>query len=87
MDQKDIMIFQFMYVINNSNDFLKSHEMKKGRGIFVNLTFGAQDMLATMQATMTLFKSLINCILMEFFEVLIIKSHVQFAFEFPISYL
>jgi hypothetical protein len=41
MDQKDIMIFQFMYVINNSNDFFNSDEMKKGRGIFVNLTFGA----------------------------------------------
>jgi hypothetical protein len=69
MDQKDIMIFQFMYVINKSNDFLNSHEMKKGRGIFVNLTFGAQNMLATMQATMTLFKSLIDCILVEFDEL------------------
>lgn len=32
MDQKDIMIFQCMYVINNSNDFSNSHEMKKGKG-------------------------------------------------------
>jgi hypothetical protein len=92
MDQKDIMIFQCMYVINNSNDFLNSREMKKGRGIFVDVTFGARNMLATMQATMTLFKSLTNCILWNlmswlFFEVLIIKYHVQFACEFPMSYL
>jgi hypothetical protein len=48
--------------------------MKKGRGIFVNLTFGAQDVLATMQATMTLFKSLTNCILVEFDELAFLSS-------------
>ncbi len=32
MDKKDIMIFQCMYVINNSNDFFNSHEMKREGG-------------------------------------------------------
>jgi hypothetical protein len=69
MDQKDIMIFQCMYVINNSNDFFNSHEMKKGRGISMDPTFGVGNMLTTMQATMTLFKSLTNYILEEFDEL------------------
>jgi len=55
-------------------------------------TFGAQNMLATMQATMTLFKSLINYIFMQFDELALFKSlqlnlMFQFTCEFPITCL
>jgi hypothetical protein len=77
---------------SNTNNLFNSHEMEEGGGgQYVNPTIGVLNVLGTMWATLTIFKTLTNFTLEEFdkfvsWMVSTIRAHAKSIGELFISY-
>jgi hypothetical protein len=74
-----------------TNDLLNSHEMEEEGDQSVDPTIGVWDVLGTMQATPTLFKTLTNFTLEEFDELVsqvvpTIRAHARSMGDLHLSY-
>jgi hypothetical protein len=74
-------MFTVVIITINVHYLLNLNELEMGAKQSVDHTIGVQDVLTTMQTTLSLFKTLTNFILPEFEELIVlivptIKSHV-----------
>jgi hypothetical protein len=69
MDRQQQCVFACAVVVVNSFDMLNANVLKEGAGQSMDLGMGVQYVLATMWATLRLFKTLTNFTLEEFDEL------------------
>ncbi len=76
MDRQKQCAFAATVVITNSSDMFNANELEEGASHLVDLGVGIQDVLAIMQTTPGLFKTLTNFNLAKFDELALLVAFI-----------